>query len=203
METRPAIQETQVRSLGQKDSLEKEMATHFSVLTWRICWTEELDGLYIPWGIRLHIESYTCDKGKLTSVLGEIWRAPLYAAAYGKGWQKYPRYLLPRKKRWSLFYRRENVKWASEYSTAGRVSFLCQCLNKAEKSLLTSMGKDSYPRRKTGLSCLTVVWVRVFMNLVKDSDSWLLHVEDTVSRSAMTIRISCNDEKEIMKPIKR
>ena len=72
METRPAIQETQVRSLGQKDSLEKEMATHFSVLTWRICWTEELDGLYIPWGIRLHIESYTCDKGKLTSVLGEI-----------------------------------------------------------------------------------------------------------------------------------
>ena len=110
VKNQPAMQETQVGSLGQKDSLEKEMASHFSVLTWRICWTEELDGLYIPWGIQLHIENYTCDKGKLTSVLGEIWRAPLYAAAYGKGWQKYPRYLLPRKKRLSLFYRRENVK---------------------------------------------------------------------------------------------
>ena len=44
------------------------MTTHFSVLAWRIPWTEELDGLYSPWGVRLHIESYTCDKGKLTSV---------------------------------------------------------------------------------------------------------------------------------------
>ena len=32
----PAIQETQVRSLGRKDSLEKEMATHSSILAWRI-----------------------------------------------------------------------------------------------------------------------------------------------------------------------
>ena len=34
-------QETQVRSLGQGDPLEKEMATHSSVLAWRIPWTEE------------------------------------------------------------------------------------------------------------------------------------------------------------------
>ena len=37
----PAIQETQVWSLGQEDSLEKEMVTHFSVLVWEIPWTEE------------------------------------------------------------------------------------------------------------------------------------------------------------------
>ena len=35
-----AMQETQVRSLGQKDPLEKEMATHFSILAWKIPWTE-------------------------------------------------------------------------------------------------------------------------------------------------------------------
>ena len=33
--------ETQVRSLGQEDSLEKEMATHSSILAWRILWIEE------------------------------------------------------------------------------------------------------------------------------------------------------------------
>ena len=37
----PAMQETQVQSLGQKDPLEKGMATHSSILTWRISWTEE------------------------------------------------------------------------------------------------------------------------------------------------------------------
>ena len=35
------MQETQVRSLGQEDPLEKEMAIHFSILAWRIPWTEE------------------------------------------------------------------------------------------------------------------------------------------------------------------
>ena len=37
----PAMQETPVRSLGQKDPLEKEMATHSSILAWRIPWTEK------------------------------------------------------------------------------------------------------------------------------------------------------------------
>ena len=41
----PAMQETQVWSLGQEDSLEKGMATHSSILVWRIPWTEEADGL--------------------------------------------------------------------------------------------------------------------------------------------------------------
>ena len=41
----PAMWETWVRSLGQEDPLEKEMATHSSILPWRIPWTEELGGL--------------------------------------------------------------------------------------------------------------------------------------------------------------
>jgi len=41
----PAVQETWVQSLGREDSLEKEMATHSSILAWKIPWTEESDGL--------------------------------------------------------------------------------------------------------------------------------------------------------------
>ena len=37
----PAVLETQVRSLVQEDPLEKEMATHSSILTWEISWTEK------------------------------------------------------------------------------------------------------------------------------------------------------------------
>ena len=37
----PAMQETRVLSLGQEDPLEEGMATHSSVLAWRIPWTEE------------------------------------------------------------------------------------------------------------------------------------------------------------------
>ena len=37
----PAMQETQVQSLDQEDPLEKEVATHSSILAWRIPWTEE------------------------------------------------------------------------------------------------------------------------------------------------------------------
>ena len=40
-----AMWETWVRSLGQDDPLEKEMATHSSILAWRIPWTEEPGGL--------------------------------------------------------------------------------------------------------------------------------------------------------------
>ena len=48
----PAMQETQVPSLGWEDPLEKEMATHSSILPWKIPWTEELAG-YSPWGHRV------------------------------------------------------------------------------------------------------------------------------------------------------
>ena len=41
----PAVQETQVQSLGEEIPLEKGMATHSSILAWRIPWTEEPGGL--------------------------------------------------------------------------------------------------------------------------------------------------------------
>ena len=41
----PAVQETWVQSLGKGDPLEKKMATHSSILAWRIPWTEEPGGL--------------------------------------------------------------------------------------------------------------------------------------------------------------
>ena len=41
----PTMQETWVQSLGQEDPLEKETATHSSILAWRIQWTEEPGGL--------------------------------------------------------------------------------------------------------------------------------------------------------------
>ena len=41
----PAMQETWVQSLGQEDLLEEGMATHSSILPWRIPWTEESGGL--------------------------------------------------------------------------------------------------------------------------------------------------------------
>ena len=64
----PAMWETCVRSLDQEDPLEKELATHSSVLVWRIPWTEEPGG---PWGgkesgttERLPDETVTCSWGE-------------------------------------------------------------------------------------------------------------------------------------------
>ena len=44
------LQETWVPSLGQEDPLEEKMATHSSILAWRILQTEGPGGLYNPWG---------------------------------------------------------------------------------------------------------------------------------------------------------
>ena len=46
------MRETWVRSLGREDLLEKEMATHSSILAWKIPWTEELGAGYCPWGCK-------------------------------------------------------------------------------------------------------------------------------------------------------
>ena len=54
----PVMHETQVRSMGWEDPLEKEMATHSSILAWKIPWTEELEGCS-PWG---HKESDTTER---------------------------------------------------------------------------------------------------------------------------------------------
>ena len=47
----PAMQKTLVQSLGWEDPLEKEIATHFGILVWRIPWTEMLGGLK-PMGLQ-------------------------------------------------------------------------------------------------------------------------------------------------------
>ena len=46
----PAIQEIRVRSLGQKDPLEKEMETHSNILAWKIPWTKKPG--YSPWNCK-------------------------------------------------------------------------------------------------------------------------------------------------------
>ena len=45
VKTLPAVQETQAQSLGREDPLEKEVATHSSILAWEIPWTEKPGGL--------------------------------------------------------------------------------------------------------------------------------------------------------------
>ena len=63
------MQETQVQSLGQEDPLEKEMATHSSILAGRIPWTEEPGGLQ-PTGSQKSqtgLSDYTMAKSNFTS----------------------------------------------------------------------------------------------------------------------------------------
>ena len=52
-------QETRVQSLGQEDPLEKEIATHSSILAWKIPWTEEPGGLQFTWSQRVG-HDWTC-----------------------------------------------------------------------------------------------------------------------------------------------
>ena len=55
----PAMQETRVRSLGWEDPLEREMAAHFSILAWKIPWTEEPIGLQSMGSQRMGITEAT------------------------------------------------------------------------------------------------------------------------------------------------
>ena len=69
----PAMQETQVQSLGQEDALEKKMATYSSILSWRIPWTGEPHGgtvhgiseLCITEQLSLRFTSDLCIKGSV------------------------------------------------------------------------------------------------------------------------------------------
>ena len=67
----PAMQETRVPSLDQKDPLEKGMATHSSILAWRISWAKEPIGLCV-WG---HKESDTTEQlpFSLTCISGVVF----------------------------------------------------------------------------------------------------------------------------------
>ena len=64
------MQETQVRSLIREDPLKKEMATHSSILAWRILWIEEPAG-YSPWGhkrVRYDLVTKQEQQGKTTEL---------------------------------------------------------------------------------------------------------------------------------------
>ena len=65
----PAMQENSVRSLGLEVTLEKEMATHFSILAWEIPWIEEPGRLHSPWGCK---ESDTTERLTFTFTNEEI-----------------------------------------------------------------------------------------------------------------------------------
>ena len=67
----PAIQETQVQSLGGEDPLEKEMATRSSILAWRIPCTEEPDS---PWGCkRVGQDLVTKQQQRIPQGTGKMW----------------------------------------------------------------------------------------------------------------------------------
>ena len=71
----PTMRETQVQSLGQEDTLEKEMATHSSNLAWKIPWMEEPTVHGVPKSPRGHKESDTTDSKQFFSFfLLEKWK---------------------------------------------------------------------------------------------------------------------------------
>ena len=62
----PPMRETWVRCLGREDPLEKEMATHFSILAWRIPWTEEPGRLqFMGSQSRTRLNDFTFIKGTM------------------------------------------------------------------------------------------------------------------------------------------
>ena len=68
-----AMQEAQVRFLGQEDPLEKRMVTHSSDLAWRIPQTEEPGGLYSSWG---------CKESDMTEQLNAYKTTKIYHYTY-------------------------------------------------------------------------------------------------------------------------
>ena len=74
----PATQETWVLSLGQEDPPEKIMATHSSILTWRIPWTEE------PGRLQSGCSPWTCKESDTTELLihTHVPRNPLYVEIF-------------------------------------------------------------------------------------------------------------------------
>ena len=77
------VGDKEVQSLDQENPLEEEMATHSSILTWRIPWTEEPGAGYWPWGRkesdtteRLHFHFHALEKEMATHSSILAWRIP-------------------------------------------------------------------------------------------------------------------------------
>ena len=76
----PAMQETQVQSLGQKDPLEEEMATHSSILAWGIPWTEEPGGVQSmgPQRVRHDSGNLAHDYDTLCTLIANLNKLAIY-----------------------------------------------------------------------------------------------------------------------------
>ena len=72
----PAMRETWIQSLGWEEPLEKGMATHSSILAWRIPWTEEPGGLHSSWGCKESDTTERLSLGPSYSALPCTWRGP-------------------------------------------------------------------------------------------------------------------------------
>ena len=121
------MQETWVPPLGWEDLLEKEMATHSSILAWRIAWTEELVGL-LSTGSQESLDTTECPAHR--RVIGKIfhnpkaWHQPLrtdsalavpgdalrMAGLWGDGRERTPPPLVP----WELVQGNLPFKWGWE-----------------------------------------------------------------------------------------
>ena len=66
----PPMRETRVRSLGQEDPLEKEMAIHSSIPAWKIPWTEEPSGLQSVHAVAKNLPANARDAGDTGSISG-------------------------------------------------------------------------------------------------------------------------------------
>ena len=85
----PAMWETWVQSLGWVDSLEEEMATHSSILAWRIPWTEEPGGLQSMGSQRIRHDwatSLSLSLGHFHYVFGLLWLLVLVAQCCSTLW---------------------------------------------------------------------------------------------------------------------
>ena len=106
LERLPAMWETWVRSLGQEDTLEKEMATHSSILAWRIPWVEEPGGLQSTGLLRVGHD--------WVSSLSAPWGLCLWMTAQQGVVQLYPvRLGKPHLEGWPLVFLRSTSPWPS------------------------------------------------------------------------------------------
>ena len=82
------MQETWVYSLGWEDALEKERPIHFSILAWKILWTEEPGGLQSMGSQRVGTIEHMC----IMNFCWEFWfcKELRYSYVYPLGWNKYP-----------------------------------------------------------------------------------------------------------------
>ena len=81
------MEETWVRSLGCEDPVEEDMATHFSILAWRVSWTEEPGGLPASWKIFIQVKKQQLEPDM------EQWPGSKLEKDYVKAVDHHPAYL--------------------------------------------------------------------------------------------------------------